>query len=304
MIRGDIIPLAVLSGSMDPMMRVGDMIIVAKVNPEAVEPGDIIAFKDPAGRKNIIITHRVIAYDEDGGGFKTKGDACEDPDQFIVKQEDVVGKSVFLVPFVGYLFGPKGSKSPVIWLFLVMLPASLIIADEIKNVFTSPSKARKKEKEKRREERKKRLKVDYKIFLSLFLLLSIPFFILSAPSLAISGNGDITLNVEKYEIKNEGLIPCVLVFGTPGKIVPYAVVPTGNITEIKLESKTGNEVSTPISQAPYIMPIFWIVQLAAMNPFLPALVAALIPPLIISLIFYPVWLKDIRKRKKRKKRLR
>ena len=106
-IQGDIIPLAVLSGSMDPMMRVGDMILVAKVNPEAVEPGDIIAFKDPAGRKNIIITHRVIAYDEDGGGFKTKGDACEDPDQFIVKQEDVVGKPVFLVPFVGYLFGPK-----------------------------------------------------------------------------------------------------------------------------------------------------------------------------------------------------
>ncbi len=295
MIRGDLIPLAVLSGSMDPMMRVGDIVVVPKINPEDVQPGDIIAFKDPSGRKNVIITHRVINETEDG--FKTKGDASEDPDQFVVKQEDVVGKPVFLIPFAGYLFGPKGSKNPLIWLFLVMLPACLIIADEIKNIFTSPFAARKKEREKRREERKKRTRIYYEKFLTLILILSIPFLIISAPSLAMSGNIDVDT-----KIKNSGLVPSVIVF-SDGKIVPYAVLLTGNATEIEIRGETESETSTSISSssAPYIMPVFWIFCLSNVNPFLPALVTSFVPAFIISLIFYPVWLKDIRKRKRRRK---
>ncbi|MDI6886264.1 MAG: hypothetical protein QMD22_08005, partial [archaeon] len=257
------------------------------------QSSDIIAFKDPSGRKNVIITHRVINETEDG--FKTKGDASEDPDQFTVKPEDVVGKPVVLVPFVGYLFGPKGSKNPLIWLFLVILPAGLIIAGEITNIFTSPLKARKKEKEKRRAERKKRTRIEYKKFFLLFLILSIPFFIISAPYLAMSGNVDVDT-----KIKNSGLVPSVIVFSDE-KIVPYAVLPTGNATGIEISAEIETE-NTPISSAPYLMPVFWIVCLSQMNLFLPPLLTSLIPPLIISLIFYPVWLKDIRRKRGRKKK--
>jgi len=310
-IRGDIIPLAVLSGSMEPVMRVGDMVVVSKINPEDVTPGDIIVFKDPSGRKNVLITHRVIAFefDEEGKeGFKTKGDAVEDPDQFVVKQEDVVGKPVFLIPSIGYLFGPKGSKNPLMWLLLVMLPAGLIIADEIKNIFRSPSKARKKEREKRRKERRAIRIVNYKRFLMIFLFSTILFGAVSLPSL--TGSGYVTdINVGTLKIENREALPGVCIFNiindphgeisiSPG----YAVLPPKSDTEVEVEimrdvheTDTGGsgleheDALITVSKSPYIMPIFWIDTLAKINPYLPGLVSSTIPPVILTLMLFPIW---------------
>lgn len=303
-IRGDIILLAVLSGSMDPMMRVGDIVVVHKVNPETVEPGDIIAFKDPSGRKNVIITHRVIAYDREGGGFKTKGDACEDPDQFVVKKEDVVGKPVFLVPFAGYLFGPKGSKNPLIWLLLVILPAGIIIADEIRNIFTSPFEARRKEREKRRAKRRAIRIVNYKRFSMIFIFGTIIFGAVSLPSL--TGSGYVTdINAGALKIENRGALPCVCIFNIindpHGAISPgYAVLPPKNDTEVEVEilmdaHETGGsdleheDTLIAVSKSPYIMPVFWIDTLAKINPYLPGLVSSTVPTVILTLILSPIW---------------
>lgn len=304
MIRGDIQFLIVLSGSMDPMLKVGDIIAVANVNPETIEPGDIIAFNDPGGRENIIITHRVIAFDEEGRNFKTKGDACEDPDQFVVAHEEVIGKPVLLLPFMGYLVGPRGSKNPLTWIILVILPSGLIIADEIRGLFIPPSEARKKEKEKRRTERKKRIRVKYTILVPLFLLLAIPSFVIAAPSLVMSGCEEVSPNIEQRVVQNNGVLPCVFVFKTAETVVPYAVLSAGDSREIELPSNTENENSLSVSRVPYVMPVFWIVVLASVSSILPALTTALVPPLSIALLFYPLWLTDIRKRKKRTKRKR
>lgn len=305
-IRGDIIPLAVLSGSMEPMMNVGDLIFVSKVNPDDVEPGDIIAFNDPSGRKNVLITHRVIAIDGESGGFKTKGDACEDPDPFVVKQEDVVGKPAFLVPFIGYLFGPKGSKNPLIWFLLVMLPAGLIIADEIKNILTPPSQARKKEKEERRKKRKAIKVVHYKRFLMIFLFSTIVFGAVSLPSLA--GSGYVTdINVGTLKIENREALPGVCTFAILNNpqgeisILPgYAVLPPKSDREVEImrsahETATGvsglehEDALITVSKSPYIMPVFWIYTLAKKNPYLPGLVSSTIPPVILTLMLSPIW---------------
>jgi len=302
-IQGDIILLVVLSGSMEPMMRVGDIVVVYKVNPETIEPGDIIAFKDPSGRKNVIITHRVIAYDKNGEGFRTKGDACEEPDQFVVKKEDVVGKPVFLVPFAGYLFGPKGSKT-LIWLLLVILPAGIIIADEIMNILYL-SKARKKEKEKRRRERRAIRIVNYKRFLMIFLFSTIVFGAVSLPSL--TGSGYVTINVGALKIENRGALPCVCIFNIindPHRAISlsprYAVLPPKSDIEIEI-LKDAHETDTDgsglehedalitVSKSPYIMPVFWIDALAKINPYLPGLVSSTIPPVILTLILSPIW---------------
>ena len=303
-IQGDIILLVVLSGSMEPMMRVGDIVVVHKVNPETIEPGDIIAFKDPSGRKNVIITHRVIAYSEDGEGFRTKGDACEEPDRFVVKKEDVVGKPVFLVPFAGYLFGPKGSKT-LIWLLFVILPAGIIIADEIRNILY-PSKARKKEKERRRRERRAIRIVNYKRFLMIFLFSTIVFGAVSLPSL--TGSGYVTdINVGALKIENRGALPCVCIFNIINdthraiSLSPrYAVLPPKSDIEIEI-LKDAHETDTDgsglehedalitVSKSPYIMPVFWIDALAKINPYLPGLVSSTIPPVILTLILSPIW---------------
>lgn len=318
--------LIVLSGSMSPIMNTGDLVVVTLVDQRSINVGDIIAYTPPKVKNdnviiyytplvkddNVIITHRVVEIikedDEGDLSFRTKGDANEDVDIYTVDATDLVGKATFVLPFLGYFFHYV-RENKLFLLLLVIAPAMLIIMDEVRKIMiqSNPVLARKAIKEeKRRKERKKRIKVDYKKFLAIFLILSIPFLIISVPSLAMSGNVDVVdqtfLKFEKQEIKNEGLVPCVLVFDSDEKIVSYTVLPRGNATEIEIGAETESETSTSISSAPYIMPVFWIVQLASVNPFLPALVISLLPAFIISLIFYPVWLKDIRKRRKRKER--
>ncbi len=288
--------LIVLSGSMDPIMRVGDVAVISHVAPETVDVGDIIAFKDPSGRENVIITHRIVEATEgedvtSGLSFKTKGDACEDVDQFDVPAEDIVGKTVFLIPFIGYLIHYAG-KTMLFLLFFIITPAMLIIVDEMR-VMSNPAIARKMVTRERKKERKKRMKVNYKRFFSIFIIVSIPFLILSAPSLAKCGT---IKDMDGQELKNEGLTSCVIVSSTTGKIA-HQVLLKGNATEIG----TGTEDGASISSAPYIMPVFWIVRMASINPFLPAFITALIPGLIISLIFYPVWHIDIRKRRSKRR---
>jgi len=71
--------LVVKSGSMRPVIEVGDIIIVAPVDPLDVRPdpdtGDVIVFYRPGyrGKADSIIVHRAIARVD--GGFITKGDA-------------------------------------------------------------------------------------------------------------------------------------------------------------------------------------------------------------------------------------
>ncbi len=139
----------VLSESMRPTLQMGDLIIYERVSPEEVEIGDILVFKDPAKRKNVLITHRVVNQTKEG--FQTKGDACEEPDQFIVKPEDVVGKMVFRIPYLGYLFGFRYLKEPertLVFLSLVIVPAILLISSEIRNLLTDLLSSRKKRERK------------------------------------------------------------------------------------------------------------------------------------------------------------
>ncbi|NOZ88708.1 MAG: hypothetical protein GXO15_02140, partial [Crenarchaeota archaeon] len=57
-------PLAVATGSMEPLLEPGDLVVVKRVPPEAVEPGDVVAYL--AGDGSIVV-HRVVRI-EDGGG--------------------------------------------------------------------------------------------------------------------------------------------------------------------------------------------------------------------------------------------
>lgn len=69
------VPLIVLTDSMYPDIKSGDLIICKTVTPEEVELGDVISFYDPAGNGTSVVTHKVIeVINEDGKiSFKTKG---------------------------------------------------------------------------------------------------------------------------------------------------------------------------------------------------------------------------------------
>lgn len=95
-------PALVSSGSMRPTMDVGDVVIIAKVPANVVEPGDIIQFREA---ERVTTLHRVVEIQESEGGmvFITQGDANNEPDTNPVIPENVVGKAVYNVPKIGWV---------------------------------------------------------------------------------------------------------------------------------------------------------------------------------------------------------
>lgn len=61
------LPLIVLTDSMDPVIKSGDLILCHAAEPEEIEAGDVIAFFDPAGDGSTIVTHRVVEVTEQEG---------------------------------------------------------------------------------------------------------------------------------------------------------------------------------------------------------------------------------------------
>ena len=81
--------LPVLSGSMMPLLRIGDYVLVQSANPDSIRPGDIIVFK---GRDRLIV-HRVIRrYDNGSPAFLQKGDSTTAAE--IIRSEDVIGRVI------------------------------------------------------------------------------------------------------------------------------------------------------------------------------------------------------------------
>ena len=69
----------VLSGSMEPAVRVGSLIYVYEGQPEDIVEKDIIAFYSSL-EDGGIITHRVLMNNVVSGTFQTKGDANDEAD--------------------------------------------------------------------------------------------------------------------------------------------------------------------------------------------------------------------------------
>lgn len=94
----------VLSGSMAPDMRRGDIAIVVPVAAEAVRPGDVILFDHPQIPDRPVI-HRVIEVidDTDGLRYRTRGDANPAPDPWEVNSQarGEMHRRVWTIPMVG-----------------------------------------------------------------------------------------------------------------------------------------------------------------------------------------------------------
>jgi len=121
----------VKSGSMKPAIYPGSLIVVKK---EAdYFKGDVITFLnlDQGAKELITTTHRVQSVLEDGGllAFMTKGDANDFSDQKMVKRESIIGKTVIVLPLVGYLSDLIKSKIGLI--IFILIPGILIISHEL-----------------------------------------------------------------------------------------------------------------------------------------------------------------------------
>lgn len=85
----------IVSGSMTPKLNIGDVIIVKYVEKDKLSAGDIISFRI----NDSIITHRIV--DVVDGEFQTQGDYNNTPDTELVKYENIEGKYVLSIPYLG-----------------------------------------------------------------------------------------------------------------------------------------------------------------------------------------------------------
>ncbi len=130
--RGDLYFLIVLSGSMEPNIHTGDIVVSSKIDPKLVKNNDVITFCYKGS--NSFITHRVVDIINYKGSlyFRTKGDANEDPDTRLVNSDELVGRVAFDLPYLGYL--PAFAKTPLGCIVLIIIPGSLLIVNELANI--------------------------------------------------------------------------------------------------------------------------------------------------------------------------
>lgn len=90
---GGNVPLIVLTDSMYPEIKSGDLIICHTADAEQIAVGDVIAFFDPAGNGSSVVTHRVIEITQEDGtlAWRTQGDANNVADSALVPAKNLVG---------------------------------------------------------------------------------------------------------------------------------------------------------------------------------------------------------------------
>ena len=90
-------PLVVISGSMEPILKVGGLLYYEEIPLDKFEKGDILVFQT----KEHIVSHRII--DKKNDNFITKGDANKSIDSKQVKKEQILGRGTnWSIPYLGY----------------------------------------------------------------------------------------------------------------------------------------------------------------------------------------------------------
>ena len=127
---GNIKARIVLTGSMEPSISPGDVIITAPIENKEPHINDVIAYQAKRfnGENVAVFSHRIIDGDLENG-FIVKGDANKSPDPQKPKAEDILGVVLFTIPFIGNLLTPKA-----LFLLLPCLFGLWLIMDAMKNV--------------------------------------------------------------------------------------------------------------------------------------------------------------------------
>lgn len=117
-------PYTVMSGSMEPTLPTGSVVVSQSISADEVRFDDVITFQMESGRPQTV-THRVVAVDiiEGETRFRTQGDANNATDPEPIRPEQVRGKVIYHVPYVGYLgrMIPSTMREPLVTIVGVAL---------------------------------------------------------------------------------------------------------------------------------------------------------------------------------------
>lgn len=98
-------PYTVLTGSMEPTLSPGTLIVVKDVPPTELRAGDVITFQIESDNP-AVNTHRItqVVYDAQGTPrFQTQGDANNAPDRDLLVPEQIRGSLWYSVPYLGHV---------------------------------------------------------------------------------------------------------------------------------------------------------------------------------------------------------
>lgn len=151
----------VLSGSMEPAIKTGSVVLVHESDNYQI--GDVITFGE-ASKTKTPTTHRIVDINRDGDEEKyiTKGDSNNAEDNKQISKDEVIGKVLFSVPYVGYAV--SAAQKPVGFVLIIVVPAVIIIYDEILNIkkevlkkinYKERMKKRKEDKDKEKDDEEK-----------------------------------------------------------------------------------------------------------------------------------------------------
>lgn len=139
----------VLTGSMEPELPVGSMVIVKRVGAEEVKIGDIITFfsTDPTLQGGVN-THRVIDIDNSGMDilFTTKGDANQFKDEYGAVGSNLIGVVIYCSKFLGTAV--RLASNPVIFFPLLVIPLGIILISNLVGTVKTAKKLAEEEEEK------------------------------------------------------------------------------------------------------------------------------------------------------------
>ncbi len=120
-------PMIITNGSMEPIIKVGDIIFSKACDVKSINDDDIISYWDPTN-SNKIITHKVDSINEKDGKryFTTYGVFTGSLDTSVVPEENVLGVYTFKIPVIGNLMLFAQTPQGLVMFLLVPLGGVLV----------------------------------------------------------------------------------------------------------------------------------------------------------------------------------
>lgn len=133
--------LTVISGSMEPAIHTGDVIIVEPTGDTVdYQVGDVLTFRSKEN-PNLLITHRVVGIFtiNDQRLYMTKGDANDTEDLSPVAPSQVLGRYRWRVPYFAYL--SNFIRQPLGIVLFVIVPGLVLIGLEFRKIWRALAEA-------------------------------------------------------------------------------------------------------------------------------------------------------------------
>nr|WP_289038087.1 signal peptidase I [uncultured Allobacillus sp.] len=129
----------VLTGSMEPEIAPGDIVLITEAKSSQLQQNDVITFRDS---ENTIVTHRINEVISENGEtvYQTKGDANNTVDEELITTDQIIGSVAFTIPNAGHF--SDFIKNPIVLAVLSGLIVFILTVGLLKK-YVAPSEEKK-----------------------------------------------------------------------------------------------------------------------------------------------------------------